>query len=158
MRNNGNENDAPTAVTQDGQPAKGSYPAGISGLFGVEDSQGGGMMQAPSLAFMTAHTDDMQRLLAETILTTDMSRDIALMEAELQSIWGYVHFPVITKMRLAMTIGEGGQGRQDAKEVETIGVRSAIARGRGAIGRLFGMGGGDQQQAPQNNNSGAPGY
>ena len=128
------------------QPHNGNvkmYPPGTAGLFGVEDTAGGGASVSPAREFMTAHTDNMQRLLAESVLSEDLINDLILLEADEQSSWGYVNMSSIAKMRVACTIGKEGRGRKDGVNVETVGVRSAIAKAQGLGSRLFGMGGGE---------------
>ena len=124
------------------------YPSGANEVYGIDDMDRGKNEVVPSREFMTAHTDDMQRLLAESVLKPEDVDLIVLLEADAQSTWGFVSDTCLAKIRLAGSIGIDGRGREDGVKVETMGMRSMMARGKGWLGKMFGIGGGGGEQPP----------
>ena len=151
VRHSGNmpelEDGGNPSAGQDG--ARPGFPPGATEFFGVDEMDGGRSAPSPSREFMTAHTDNMARLLAESVLSPDDVADLVQLEADEQSTWGYVSMTSIAKLRIAASIGLGGRGREDGVKVETMGMNSMMSRAKGWMGRVFGAGGGDPPQGQQ---------
>ena len=125
------------------------YPAGVGAVL-ADEGERGRQGQPEYRDFMTAHTDNMARLLAEAVLDEDLLEQYLLVMENDQQIWGYVSMPSIIKAKVAGTIGLKARGREDAVKVATA-PGAMMRRAAGFARRLFGGGGGGgggMQQPP----------
>ncbi len=130
-----------------GQNGHATMPPGAGTVFAVDGEKGGGSGQPEYRDWMTAHTFDPSRLLAEANLTPDMLEDyIDVMEDD-QAEWGYVSVNSLMKTRVAGSIGLGGKGRNDAKEV-AISPQSVMKRAQSWAKNLFGARGAESPGSP----------
>ena len=128
------------------------FPSGNAGLYGVDDmDKGFGANTPPSRDFMTAHTADMGRLLAEAVLTEDDIYNLKMQEYANQRRLGFVDLTMIWALGAAASIGKNGRGREDGVKVETLGARNFLARAKSGMGKLFGMGAGQPEGETRQN-------
>ena len=124
------------------------YPPGLGDVFGIDDMGGGGRNQPVSQSFMTAHTNDMARQLAESRASIDFIYNMAHQEVVNQAALGNINMTVIVQLLLAGFVGVDGKAREEAVRVETGGM-SKLQQMRGAFGRLLHPGGEPPPQLPQ---------
>src|SRR3990172_636080 len=117
-----------------------TYPSGVGAVL-ADEGERGRQGQPEYRDFMTAHTDNMARLLAEAVLDEDLLEQYLLVMEHDQQIWGYVSMPSIIKAKVAGTIGLKARGREDAVRVATA-PGAMMRRAAGFARRMFGMGGG----------------
>ena len=117
-----------------------TYPSGVGAVL-TDEGERGRQGQPEYRDFMTAHTDNMARLLAEAVLDEDLLEQYLLVMENDQQVWGYVSMPSIIKAKVAGTIGLKARGREDAVRVATA-PGAMMRRAAGFARRMFGMGGG----------------
>ncbi len=136
-----------TAQPPDGQNGHATMPPGAGTIFGVDGESRGGSGQPEYRDFMTAHTYDPARLLAEAYLTPDLLEDyVDVMEDDMAE-GGYVSVNALMKTRVAGSIGLGARGRNDAKEV-AISPQSVMKRAQSWAKNIFGARGAESSVSP----------
>ena len=126
--------------TPPGENGHREYPAGTGTFFGVDNAAGRGQGRPEFESFMTAHTGDTSRLLAEAVLDEDLIEQYLNLMAIDQWKWGYKSMPSIMKAKVACTIGNKARGREDGVKVATSPM-TLMRKGQSMMKRLFGGGG-----------------
>ena len=132
------------------------FPPGNSSVFLTDDDKRGGLQQPDFLQFITAHPEDKARLLAEARLTPDLEEIYIDALEDDQAEWGYVSTNSIATARVVVTIGRGGEARDEAVRVATSN-QGMGSKAQGLWRTMFGARGG-----PPSSTTGAinnePGY
>ena len=131
-----------------------TYPPGVGSVL-VDEGDRGGQNRPEYLDFMTAHTENMARLLAESVLDEDLLEQYIMVMEDDQQKWGFVSMPSIIKAKIAGTIGLKARGREDAVKVATA-PGATMRKASNWARKIFGMGGGSQ--APGGTPTGDMGY
>ena len=115
-------------------------PGGMNHAIGIEKDTGSGYA-ASELAFMTAHVDDMRRLLAESVLTAEDIDNLVHQDATEQASFGRIDVTRLLKLRFGGSQGKDGRGRKDGVQVATMSAGGMMAKAKGFWGKLMGGGG-----------------
>jgi hypothetical protein len=109
-------------------------------MLGMENMRGGQGMYSPAAIFMRAKAEDPNSLWMSTILKdkNEQAHHLRLMASTMRRR-GYVNVTTIQTTMLASNPAIGGVAREQGLKAE-VGARAAMARMRGMMGRMFGMG------------------
>ena len=130
------------------------YPGSIGPLL-IDEGDRGGAGQPEYRDFMTAHTENNARLLAEAVLDDDLLEQYLLVMEDDQQVWGFVSLPSIMKTKVAGTIGLKARGRGDAVQVATSS-QAVMRKANSMWKRMFG--GGNPQTPAGGMSTGEMGY